>query len=82
MLVRLSAMCPDFHWMSEGRNKRTAADELWPFEWEGLSCPHIGNLKYKGCPSWEELFSMDNPDQGPYCIRTSYKSLRKNRNMP
>lgn len=71
MLVRLSAMCPDFHWRSAGENKPTAGCELWPFEWEGLSCPCISNLK--GHPNLEELFSMDYPDQE--LISLIYKDL-------
>ena len=65
MLVRLSAMCPDFHWRSEGENKQMPGYQLGPFEGEGLPCPHTRNIKYKSCPNCKGLFSMDNPDGNP-----------------
>lgn len=41
-----------------------AGNKLWSSAWEDLSCPLQGNLKCKGHPYWEGLFSEDFPDPG------------------
>lgn len=69
MLVRLSAMCPDFHCRSEGREGIVEVN--MPLS---LTSP-------KGHLNWEGLFSVTNPSQGliSLTLRVADKYQRKHK---